>query len=172
MATALSTDNRLRRRMERAVDRLIRAIDALDADPDLEEGFDAEGGVSEDEGAQCDDEGFDSDSEPTLGGGYSISSEGEDEYSLGSATGDGNQEHWSQGENGDREDVNEDGGDVQDEPHDLEDEDGEPSDDDPVFAYRTSQQQVDAERDATAEACACLIAKIERLTSRAAGSER
>jgi hypothetical protein len=42
--------------LERAVEGLIAFLDALDPDPDLEDGADAEL-VCEDEGAQCDDEG-------------------------------------------------------------------------------------------------------------------
>ena len=48
---------RLRQRIEDAVERLIALMDILDPDPDLEEEHDLEA-VSEDEGAQCDDEGF------------------------------------------------------------------------------------------------------------------
>lgn len=46
----------LRRRMERAVERLLAALDAMDGDPDLEDGFDLE--------EACEDEGHDSDREP------------------------------------------------------------------------------------------------------------
>ena len=50
----------LRRRMERAIERLIAALDALDGDPDLEP-------ECEDEGAECNDEGV-SELEPDLAG--------------------------------------------------------------------------------------------------------
>jgi hypothetical protein len=46
----------LRTRMERAVERLLSALDAMDGDTDLEP-------ACEDEGAQCEDEGHDSDTE-------------------------------------------------------------------------------------------------------------
>ena len=62
-------DPRLRHRMERAVEKLLAALDALDGDPDLEpslaggywaatsDGGDDREMECEDEGAQCDDEG-------------------------------------------------------------------------------------------------------------------
>jgi hypothetical protein len=42
--------------LESEIERLINALDLLDGDTDMEDGFDQEE-VSEDEGAQCDDEG-------------------------------------------------------------------------------------------------------------------
>ena len=45
-----------------AAERLMAELDAMDGDPDLEEQHDREA-VSEDEGADCDDDGWDSDSE-------------------------------------------------------------------------------------------------------------
>lgn len=74
----------LRRRMERAVERLLAAMDAMDGDPDFEPSLGSLGSsialqsqtswafggdqgereaVCEDEGAQCEDEGHDSDTE-------------------------------------------------------------------------------------------------------------
>lgn len=46
----------LRRTAELALERLLSLLDELDGDPDLEDGHDIEA-VSEDEGAQCEDEG-------------------------------------------------------------------------------------------------------------------
>lgn len=46
----------LRRRLEASIEAAIAALDALDGDPDLEDSFDRE--------AACEDDGFDSDSEP------------------------------------------------------------------------------------------------------------
>lgn len=48
----------LRVRMERAIEKLLAALDALDGDPDLEDS---------DEDAACEDEGFDADREPAMG---------------------------------------------------------------------------------------------------------
>lgn len=42
--------------LESEIERLIAVLDLLDGDPDLEDTFDQEQ-VSEDEGAQCEDEG-------------------------------------------------------------------------------------------------------------------
>lgn len=47
----------MRRRLGAIVESLISVADALDGDPDLEDGADREA-VCEDEGAQCDDEGL------------------------------------------------------------------------------------------------------------------
>lgn len=61
MTTALMERDPLaltRAELERAVERALAALDALDGDPDFEL-------TCEDEGAQCEDEGFDSDREPT-----------------------------------------------------------------------------------------------------------
>lgn len=52
---ALSIES-MRRRLGAIVESLISVADALDGDPDLEDGADREA-VCEDEGAQCDDEG-------------------------------------------------------------------------------------------------------------------
>jgi len=52
---ALSIDS-MRRRLGAIVESLIGVADALDGDPDIEDGADQEI-VCEDEGAQCDDEG-------------------------------------------------------------------------------------------------------------------
>lgn len=46
----------IRRRLEASIEAAIAALDALDGDPDLEDSFDQE--------AACEDDGFDSDSEP------------------------------------------------------------------------------------------------------------
>jgi hypothetical protein len=51
--------DRLRRDLEAAIEAAIVMLDALDGDPDLEH-------VCEDEGAACDDEGFDGDREASL----------------------------------------------------------------------------------------------------------
>lgn len=52
----LPEDRKLRHRMERAVERLLAALDAMDGDPDIEDSFDLE--------EVCEDEGHDSDREP------------------------------------------------------------------------------------------------------------
>lgn len=48
---------RLRQKLTRVIDKLLMALDAIDGDPDFEL-------ECEDEGAACEDEGWDSDREP------------------------------------------------------------------------------------------------------------
>ena len=67
------------------IDRLIYLLDMIDGDPDLEDGHDAEA-VSEDEGAQCDDEG---------------AIDADREWSLGSLSGEISQGNWAGGAAGD-----------------------------------------------------------------------
>ena len=77
-ADALAQRALTRRALELAIEQAIAALDAMDDDPDRED-------VSEDEGAQCDDEGYDGDREDG----------GDDEPALGSQESDRGGTVWT-----------------------------------------------------------------------------